>query len=67
MERHRWVKKTRSLLTWGTESAPFPQHFRSFSTINPEKKKVKTRQETQQAVPAEELPVAQGAEGNNGN
>jgi hypothetical protein len=32
----------------------------------PEKKKVKTKQETQQAVPAEEVQAAQGAEGNNG-
>ena len=33
----------------------------------PEKRKVQANQETPQAVPAEEVPVAQGAEGNNGN
>jgi hypothetical protein len=33
----------------------------------PEKKKVKIKQETQQAVPAEEVQAVQGAERNNGN
>ncbi len=51
------------VLNIGTNSQP---KYRRLMRL-PEKKKVKIKQETEQALPAEEVPVAQGTEGNNGN
>ena len=51
------------VLNVGTNSQP---KYRRLMRL-PEKKRVKTKQETQQAVPTEEVQAAQGAEGNNGN